>query len=127
MNRIEARIRCTTQVWTTVCGQVASIASGNPVSPSQQAISTSATPRLRSSASTPAQNYALGGLDPDPEHMLDPVAVDADGDVGGLVADLVFVADLHHQRVQIQDRVDRAVSSDRCESSWSLLSCPSSH
>src|SRR5918994_1284325 len=50
---------------------------------------------------------ALGGLDPDPEHMLDPVAVDADGDVGGLVADLVVVADLHHQRVQIQDRVDR--------------------
>jgi hypothetical protein len=48
--------------------------------------------------------------------MLDPVAVDADGDVGGLVADLVVVADLHHQRVQIQDRVDRADSIGRCES-----------
>lgn len=41
-----------------MCGQVASIASGSPVSPSQQAISTSRTPRLRSSASTPAQNFA---------------------------------------------------------------------
>jgi hypothetical protein len=41
-----------------VFGQVASIASGNPVSPSQQAINTSWTPRLRSSANTPAQNFA---------------------------------------------------------------------
>src|SRR5215203_800892 len=48
----------TDEVWTTVCGQVASIASGNPVSPSQQAINTSWTPRLRSSANTPAQNFA---------------------------------------------------------------------
>ena len=41
-----------------VCGQVASIASGNPVSPSQQTIRTSWIPRLRSSAHTPAQNFA---------------------------------------------------------------------
>jgi hypothetical protein len=53
-----ARIRCTVQVCTVACGQVASIASGNPVSPSQQTISTSRTPRLRSSAHTPAQNFA---------------------------------------------------------------------
>jgi hypothetical protein len=34
------------------------MASGNPVSPSQQTISTSRMPRLRSSAHTPAQNFA---------------------------------------------------------------------
>ena len=46
------------QVCTIACGQVASIASGNPVSPSQHTISTSLTPRLASSAQTPAQNFA---------------------------------------------------------------------
>ena len=46
------------QVCTVDCGQVASIASGKPVSPSQQTISVSRTPRLRSSAQTPAQNFA---------------------------------------------------------------------
>ena len=39
-------------------GQVASIASGRPVSPSQHTISTSATPRLASSAHTRAQKEA---------------------------------------------------------------------
>jgi hypothetical protein len=38
-NRIEARIRCTTQVCTTVRGYCASIASGSPVSPSQHTMS----------------------------------------------------------------------------------------
>src|SRR5882757_5421134 len=56
--RIEARIRCTTQVWTVAFGQVASTASGNPVSPSQHTISTSFRPRLRNSEHTPAQNLA---------------------------------------------------------------------
>ncbi len=46
------------QVCTMAWGQVASIASGKPVSPSQQTISTSRTPRLGSSAQTPAQNLA---------------------------------------------------------------------
>lgn len=53
-----ARIRCTTQVCTVAFGQVAAIASGKPVSPSQHTIRTSATPRLASSAQTPAQNLA---------------------------------------------------------------------
>ena len=55
---MHARIRWTTQVCTLVWGQVASIASGSPVSPSQQTNSTSRTPRLASSAQTPAQNFA---------------------------------------------------------------------
>ena len=53
-----ARIRWTTHVWTVAWGQVASIASGSPVSPSQHTISTSLIPRLASSAHTWAQNLA---------------------------------------------------------------------
>jgi hypothetical protein len=48
---------------------------------------------------------ALAGLDPDAEDMLDPVAVDADRDVGGLVPDGVGVLHQHLQRVKIQDRI----------------------
>jgi hypothetical protein len=51
-------MRWITQVCTIALGQVASIASGRPPSPSQQTIRVSRTPRLRSSASTPAQNRA---------------------------------------------------------------------
>src|SRR6266702_2438490 len=58
MNFIAARIRWTVPVCTVVCGHTASIASGRPVSPSQQAISTSRTPRLRSLVHTWAQNLA---------------------------------------------------------------------
>src|SRR5690606_6044111 len=101
-------MRWTTQIWTIESGQVASIASGNPVSPSQQTMSTSRTPRLASSAQTPAQNFApLGGLDPDAQDMLDPVHVDADGDVRGLVAHMPAIADLHDQRVEVDHRVER--------------------
>ena len=45
-----------THVCTVALGQVAMIASGRPLSPSQQTNRTSLTPRLRSSVSTPAQN-----------------------------------------------------------------------
>jgi hypothetical protein len=38
--------------------------------------------------------------------MLDPVQVHPDGDVRGPVLHAVPVADLHHQRVQVDDRVD---------------------
>src|SRR5690606_6123022 len=48
----------------------------------------------------------FAGLDPDPEHVLDALEIHADGDVGRPVADLVAVADLHHQRVEVDDRVD---------------------
>ena len=53
-----ARIRCIVQVCTVAAGQVASMALGNPVKPSQHTMSTSRTPRLRSSAHTLAQNFA---------------------------------------------------------------------
>jgi hypothetical protein len=44
----------TDEVCTVECSQVVSIASGKPVSPSQQTISTSLMPRLASSTHTPA-------------------------------------------------------------------------
>lgn len=53
-----ARSRCTTQVWMTAWGQTAVIDSGNPISPSQQTNNASRQPRLRSSVSTPCQNFA---------------------------------------------------------------------
>src|SRR5919112_6274319 len=55
---MQARIRCTTQVCTTAAGQTALTAAGRPVSPSQQTIRASRRPRLRSSVSTPDQNFA---------------------------------------------------------------------
>jgi hypothetical protein len=60
------------------------------------------------------------------EDVAFPVDGDSDHDVDGFVADLP-IADLHHDRVDEDHRIHRAVPSDRCESSWSLLSCPSSH
>ena len=49
---------------------------------------------------------ALGGLHPDAQHVLDPVQVHPDRDVRGLVPDLVPVADLDHQGVQVDDGVE---------------------
>ena len=102
-----ARIRCTVQVATVAAGRVALMASGNPVRPSQQTMSTSRTPRLRSWSAHPGPEFrALGCLHPDPEYVFDPVEIHPDGEVRGSVADLVAVADLHHQRIQVDDRVD---------------------
>ncbi len=51
-------IRCSTQVWVTASGQVASIASGRPFSPSHTTMHTSSTPRFLISVSTCNQNFA---------------------------------------------------------------------
>src|SRR5262245_50774924 len=66
-----ARMRCTTQVCTVACGQVASIASGNPDSPSQhdEHVSHPSVGELR--AHRRPELGALGGLRPDPQHVLD--------------------------------------------------------
>jgi len=52
---------------------------------------------------------------PDPQDVPLPIDGDADGYVERLVGDL-SVADFHHDRVDEHHRIDRAVSSDRCES-----------
>src|SRR5713226_7733110 len=48
----DARTRCTMHNCTSVCGYSASMASGNPFSPSTQAMKISFTPRFFSSVST---------------------------------------------------------------------------
>ena len=56
------------------------------------------------------------GGDPDPEDLADAVETDADGDVSRAVLDLVTITDLDDQGIEVDDRIDQAVSSDRCES-----------
>src|SRR5438309_7565734 len=110
MNLIAARIRWTVQVCTVVRGQVASIASGNPVRPSQQTISTSRTPRLRSSAQTPAQNLAPSvGCTQIPSTCLTPSRSTPTAMWAALLRTCqmrVAVADPDHEGIHVDDRVD---------------------
>ena len=94
-------------VCTVVCGQVASTGLGEApqaVAAHDQHVADPAVAQL--GAHPGPELRALSGLNPDPEDVLDPVEVDPDSDVGGAIADLVAVADLHHQRVEVDDRVD---------------------
>ena len=61
-----SRSRWTTQVWTIVCGQTVSTASGRPLSPSQTSMSTSSTPRFLISVRTCSQYLAPSP--PSPAH-----------------------------------------------------------
>ena len=58
----------------------------------------------------------LGRLDPNAQNVLDAVHVDTDSDTRGLVPHMRAVSDLHHQCVQIDDRIEGAVSDERRES-----------
>ena len=94
------------QVWTIVSGNTAPIASGKPLRPSTTAIRMSLTPRVFRSFITLSQNFgALGLLDPQAQHVLLALGVQRQGDVDGLVLDQAFVADLHPQRVEKDDRI----------------------
>ena len=63
-------------VCTVVCGNTASIASGNPLSPSTQQIRMSLTPRCRSSLRTCIQNFAPSvSWNHMPEHVRSPSIV----------------------------------------------------
>ena len=77
---------------------------GQPVAAHDQHVADPAVAQLR--AHPGPELRPLDRLDPDPEHVLDPVQVDPDGQVRGPVADLVPVPDLDHQGVQVEDRVD---------------------
>jgi hypothetical protein len=95
------------QVCTVVAGQVASIASGNPgqsIAADDEHVTHAAVAQLGAHPSPELR--ALTGLHPDPQHVLGPIQVDTHGDVRGPVTDLVAIADLHHQRIQVDDRVD---------------------
>jgi hypothetical protein len=52
---------------------------------------------------------ALGLLDPQPEHLLLPVAVEGERDIDRFVAHQTLVANLDPQRVEEDDRVERPV------------------
>ena len=49
----------------------------------------------------------LGGLEPDPQHVRDPVDGDTSSDMGRFVANVSFVRELHHQRVEVAQGVER--------------------
>ncbi len=96
------------QVCTIVCGNTASIASGKPFSPSQQMMNASATPRFLSSVITFSQNFAPSVVSIHmPQHFLLALEADAQRQVHVLVLHLPLLADLQHDRVQVDHRPDR--------------------
>lgn len=93
------------QVCTQACGKTAPIASGNPVTPSTQAIRTPRTPQVVEYGQP--EFRALGLLPPDAEHLALPVAGDPERQIAGAVAHRAVFAHPDPQRVEIDDRIDR--------------------
>ena len=93
---------------TTASSHTVVIASGRALRPSQTAMQTSWTPRFFSSVSTCSQNLAPSPPSPAhrPEDVAFPAHGDPDDDIDRLVADLP-VADLDHDRVDEDHRIDR--------------------
>ncbi len=101
------RIRCTMQVCTVVCGNTASIASGNPFRPSTQQIRMSETPRWRQfGEDLHPELRALRFLKPHAQHVARSVQADAHRQVTRASLHASALADLQHQRVQEDDWVD---------------------
>lgn len=106
----DARLDPSGPVWTVVNDHTFPTASGRPLRPSQTRMQTSAIPRFFSSVSTDStDSQKLGALaavaGPQAEDVAFAVHSDADGCVDGSVGDLP-VADLHHDGVEGDDRVD---------------------
>ena len=94
-------------VCTVVLGKIASIASGNPVSPSTQQIRMSRTPRcLEVVEDLHPELGALGLLEPHAEHVAVAVERDPEREVQRAALDRAALADLQHHAVQEHDRVD---------------------
>src|SRR6476660_8452330 len=88
---------------TWACGNTVSIASGNPFSPSTQAMNTSFTPRLFSSVNTCSQNLAPSCAEVhSPSTSLRPSRSIPNRHVHRPVLHLALMPHLHHQRVQEQ-------------------------
>ena len=95
------------QVCTQACGKTASIASGRPVRPSTQAIrDVVGAAAMEVVEHGQPELRALGVLPPDPERFAVTVAGDPDGEITGARADRAVLGDLHHQRVEVDDRID---------------------
>ena len=78
--------------------------SGQPIAADDEHVTHPAVAQL--GAHSGPELGALAGLHPDAQHVLDALKVDTHGDVRGPVTDLVTVADFHHERVEVDDRVD---------------------
>ncbi len=95
------------QVWTVVAGKIASIASGNPVSPSTQAMRMSLTPRCFRSLSPCIQNFApLGLLKPQAADVAIAGHRDSHRDVARPALNRTAIADLEHHAIKQHDGVD---------------------
>lgn len=106
--RIAPRMRCTTQVWTTVRGQTAFdrvAQAGEAVTAADENIGH--TPVAQFGEDTEPELGALVGLaESQAQDVSETVNIDAQGYVDGPVHDAVTVADFHDDRVDIEDRVD---------------------
>ena len=97
----------TMQVCTIVSGQIASIASGKPFRPSTQQTSTSSIAAvLQLGQDRQPLLGALAFRDPKAEDVLDAEVVDPDREVGVVVLHAALVADLDHERVHPDDRIE---------------------
>src|SRR5713226_372930 len=91
---------------TSARGYTASMASGNPFSPSTQAMRMSCTPRFFSSVSTCSQNSAPSLCATHNPSTSFTFQVHAQHHVDGLVLNVPFVPHFHHQRVEVHDRIE---------------------
>ena len=90
-----------------VLGKIASIASGKPLSPSTQQIRMSLTPRcLSSDEHLHPELRALGLLEPQAEHVAVALEGDPEREVARAALHAPAVADLEHQRVEEDHRID---------------------
>ncbi len=94
------------QVCTVVAGNVASIASGNPFSPSTQAIRMSLTPLLEIGEDLYPELRALVGLKPHAENFALAVHPDRQRQITRAPLHTPAVADLEHHAVQEHDGAD---------------------
>src|SRR4051812_22925323 len=96
--------------WTTVSSHTVVIASGRPLSPSQTAMHTSATPRFSRLGQDlqPELGAPPAVAGPQAEDVAFPGHGDPDDHVDRLVPDLP-VADLDHDRVDEDHRIHPAV------------------
>src|SRR6266481_270547 len=84
------------------------MASGKPFKPSITATRISFSPRWLSSFMTPSQNFAPSlCTDPDSQHLLGPIPVDAQGQVHCFVFDRSLITDFDPQGVEEHHRVHR--------------------
>src|SRR5439155_19586352 len=91
---------------TSVCGYSASMASGNPFSPSTQAMKISFTPRFFSSVSTCSQNLAPSCCAThSPRTSFLPLAIHSQHHIDRLVLHVPAVANLYHHGVQLDDGI----------------------